>query len=229
MQDETKLWMIPYADLMSTMVILFLALFAMSYSGSPESAQLLAKIESSMASDSQAKRAQERLEETEIAVRIQDTLGALALRDFGVTVDSRYVRLRLPAPVLFGEGSAALNPGAEPILSALAKLFGSIGNPVLVEGYTDDVPIAGGHLRSNYELSAARALSVVRFFIDRGDMAPERFFVRGYSEYRPIASNSTAQGRQINRRIEISLIREISKEKPASPAPAAAVGGSTSP
>src|SRR5579883_788797 len=113
MNDETKLWMIPYADLMSTLVILFLALFAMSYTNeSLQAQQLLAKIESSVSSKTQAKAAQDRLEETELAQKIQEQMKGLALRDFGVTVDSRYVRLRLPSPVLFPEGSATLSPEA---------------------------------------------------------------------------------------------------------------------
>lgn len=214
MSDESKLWMVPYADLMSTLVILFLALFVMSYTDqSLETQQLLAKIESNMSSRRQAPAAQERLEETELAKNMQDQMKGLALRDFGVTVDSRYVRLRLPSPVLFSEGSAALNPGAAPILSALAKLFGAVDNPILVEGYTDDVPIAGGKIRSNWQLSAARALAVVRFMSDRGGLSPRRFDVRGYGQYRPIASNDTEAGRRQNRRIEISLVREVQKER----------------
>ncbi len=213
MTDETHLWMVPYADLMSTLVILFLAMFAMTYSkGSLQYQELMAKIESNMASGAQVAPARERLEETEVAERIQQAMKGLALRDFGVTVDARYVRLRLPAPVLFRQGSDALGPQAAPVLSALGRLFATVKSPILVEGYTDDVPVAGGRFRSNWELSAARALSVVRFMSDHSGIAAQRFYVRGYAQYRPIASDATEEGRRLNRRIEISLIRGLQKE-----------------
>jgi chemotaxis protein MotB len=81
---------------------------------------------------------------------------------------------------------------------------------VLVGGHTDTVPIVGGRLRTNWELSAARAFSVIEFFAGQG-LAPERFLARGYGEYRPVAPNDTEQGRRRNRRIEIRLVREVRK------------------
>ncbi|MEK7383453.1 MAG: flagellar motor protein MotB, partial [Elusimicrobiota bacterium] len=148
-EDLTQLWMVPYADLMSVLVLLFMSLFAMSYAKRPpEYDRALASIEAELSDGAQA---QERLQETELAVKIKLELDRLALRDFGVQVNSRRVRLTLPSPVLFTEGSAHLSPDAARVLAPLARLFAQCPNPVLVEGHTDDVRIVGGHLRTNWE------------------------------------------------------------------------------
>lgn len=204
-EDLTQLWMVPYADLMSTLVLLFMTLFAASYSSRPpEYDRALAQMEKEMGS---GPKADKRFDETELAVKIKDEMARLRLRDFGVRVTARQVRLTLPNPVLFREGSATLSADAGTVLLPLARLFSECENPILIEGYTDDVRIVGGRLRSNWELSAARSFAVVEFLLAQG-LPPGRFNARGYGQYRPVASNLTPEGRAQNRRIEISLIRE---------------------
>lgn len=213
--DLTQLWMVPYADLMSTLVLLFMSLFAYSYSNrSPEYDRVMAKIEQEVSTDKTAQAAKERLAETEIAVQMKRDLDALALKDFGVEVTSRYVRLTLPAPVLFGEGSVRLAPEASVVLAPLAKLLALTPDLVLVEGHTDDVRIAGGRFRSNWELAAGRSFSVIEYFTAQG-LPAARFTARGYGEHRPVASNATPEGRARNRRIEISLVRGTNAESGA--------------
>lgn len=204
-EDMTQLWMVPYADLMSTLVLLFMALFASSYSTRPpEYDRALAHMEKEMGS---GPKADKRFDETQLAVEIKDEMARLRLSEFGVRVTARQVRLTLPNPVLFAEGSATLSAEADAVLTPLARLFATADNPILIEGFTDDVPIIGGRLRSNWELSAARSFAVVEFLMSQG-LPADRFNVRGYGEHRPVASNATAEGRSQNRRIEISLIRE---------------------
>ena len=212
-EDLTQLWMVPYADLMSTLVLLFMSLFALAYAQkSPEYDRTLARLENELAVKDQTKRSQEKLDETELAVKIEQKMNALALKDFGVQVTARYVRLTLPSPVLFEEGSTRLSPEAGAVLAALGEILGGVDNPILIEGHTDDVPIVGGRLRSNWELSAARSFSVIEFLMSRG-LPAARFHPRGYGEQRPVASNGTAEGRAKNRRIEISLIRKLEKNE----------------
>jgi chemotaxis protein MotB len=207
-EDLTQLWMVPYADLMSTLVLLFMSLFAVSYSNHPpEYDRALAHMEKELTNGPQADK---RFDETEVAVQIKQEMARLRLSDFGVRVTDRQVRLTLPNPVLFDEGSASLSPEAATVLVPLARLFAKSENPILIEGHTDDVRIIGGRLRSNWELSAARAFAVIEFLMGQG-LKPERFNARGYGQYRPVASNLTADGRMQNRRIEISLIRDIQR------------------
>ncbi len=211
MNDEelSQLWMVPYADLMSCLVLLFMSLFAYSFqSKGPEVQKALARIETDVSAPTAAVAAEERLAETDLAVKIKEELDALKLKDFGVQVDARSVRLTLPSPVLFGEGSVRLSSEADAVLGPLSALLARYPNPILVEGHTDDVRIVGGRFRSNFELSAGRSFSVIEAFMSRG-LAPGRFHARGYGEHRPVASNATAEGRAANRRIEISLVREL--------------------
>jgi chemotaxis protein MotB len=207
-EDMTKLWMVPYADLMSILMLLFLMLFATSHSmDTPEHGRAVAHLEKEMGS---GPKADKRFDEADLAVQIKDEMGRLRLSDFGVRVTARQVRLTLPNPVLFGEGSATLSADAGAILIPLARLFSKCENPILIEGYTDDVRLTKSPYRSNWELSAARSFAVVEYLLAHG-LQPDRFNVRGYGQYRPVASNLTAEGRMQNRRIEISLIRDIEK------------------
>lgn len=207
--DLSGLWMVPYADLMTTLVILFLALFAYAYvQPPPEYERALAHMQQDVDS---TEHARVRADETDLAVNIKQEMDRLALRDFGLRVSARRIDILLPEPVLFAQGSATLNPGAGKVLEPLAKLFAGMPNSVLVSGHTDDKPLVRSRLRDNWELSAARAFSVGQFLVERG-LPPERFHARGYGEQRPLGSNLTSEGRARNRRIEISIVREIKRE-----------------
>lgn len=109
--------------------------------------------------------------------------------------------------VLFDSGSAQLKPEATPLLGQIARLVGlDARHPVAVEGHTDPVPIATSHYPSNWELSGGRAASVVRFVASHG-IAATRLSATGFADLRPIAANTTEQGRSRNRRVEIVLLR----------------------
>jgi chemotaxis protein MotB len=109
--------------------------------------------------------------------------------------------------VLFGSGSADLNPGAAPLLRQVAQVLNTeAGHQVMVEGHTDTVPIRGSVFPTNWELSTARASRVVRALID-GGVAQMRLSASGYAALHPIADNDTAAGRSRNRRVEIVLLR----------------------
>ena len=79
-------------------------------------------------------------------------------------------------------------------------------NEVIIEGHTDNIPIQHSRWSSNWELSTARALSVLHYFTEEGELAPQRFTVSGYGDQRPVADNSTELGRQRNRRVEIIIL-----------------------
>jgi chemotaxis protein MotB len=124
------------------------------------------------------------------------------------TIEQRGLAIRvLTDSLLFPSGSATLDPRGEPLLSEIAQLLNiDQVHPVAVEGNTDDVPITGGAFPSNWELSSARASSVVRFLISR-KVDSQRLSAVGYAEQHPIASNATTSGRALNRRVEIVLQR----------------------
>lgn len=114
--------------------------------------------------------------------------------------------VKLKDKVVFSSGSAALNKQGRDALDAVAKAFqGLQGKTVVVAGYTDNVPTsAKGAFKDNWDLSTARAVSVVRYLQTKG-VEPKMLGAAGFAEYRPLASNDSAEGRSQNRRIEIAL------------------------
>lgn len=123
-------------------------------------------------------------------------------------IERRGLAIRvLTDSLLFGSGSAALDPQGRPLMREIAQLLAiDQVHPVSVAGNTDAVPIHTAAFPSNWELSTARASTVVRFLIATGVRA-QRLSAAGYAELRPLASNATATGRARNRRVEIVLER----------------------
>jgi len=116
--------------------------------------------------------------------------------------------IKLTSEVLFSSGSAEIRPAGQKVLSIIAESLNA--NPrraISVEGHTDNVPVLNNdYYESNWELSAARALAAVNYFQQNNHVEPTRLRVVGYGEYRPVSSNKTAEGRKLNRRIEIRLL-----------------------
>jgi chemotaxis protein MotB len=124
------------------------------------------------------------------------------------SVEPRGLVIRLLTDrLLFASGKATLSASAFPLMKRIANLLDVDSvHPIAVEGNTDDVPIHTAEFASNWELSAARASTVVNFVISQGVNA-RRLSAIGYAEQRPITSNATAGGRARNRRVEIVLQR----------------------
>jgi len=104
--------------------------------------------------------------------------------------------------VMFPSGVATINTDALPFLDTMIAMTKQNKFSVRIEGHTDNVPIQTKQFLSNWELSTARAINVLRYFLDRGEIPPKRLAAVGFSEYHPIASNDTPKGRQTNRRVE---------------------------
>jgi len=115
------------------------------------------------------------------------------------------VQVQISADILFASGVADPVPAAVPVLQRLADSLRPWPNAIRVEGHTDDVPIRSSVFHSNWELSGARAGSVVRLFAERG-VDPQRLSVAGYGQYRPVQANSTAAGRNANRRVVVVIL-----------------------
>jgi chemotaxis protein MotB len=113
--------------------------------------------------------------------------------------------------VLFDSGSAALRPNGQPLLALVADAVKAVPNPVLVDGYTDSVPIATGQYPSNLFLSGARAAQVAQYFMSIG-VNEERLFPEGLGARDSVASNATAAGRALNRRVEIIVQSSVVKQ-----------------
>lgn len=119
----------------------------------------------------------------------------------------------------FKRGSAKLLPGVLPVLDKIAEVLLKSHLAIRVEGHTDDQPSSSQVYTSNWDLSAARAVSVVRYFAEEYSYPPENLAVAGYASGRPVDDNGTEQGRQNNRRVDIILLADTGeKNKPHGPA-----------
>lgn len=141
-----------------------------------------------------------------VAAEVEAAMGEL-IRDQMVVVRRHgvWVEVEIRTDILFPSGVATLSPAAQDILKQLAETLKPFPNPIRVEGHTDNLPIRSAAFPSNWELSAARAASVVHLF-SRAGMDPRRLAVVGLGEYRPAQSNDTEQGRNMNRRVLLVIL-----------------------
>jgi len=161
----------------------------------------------------QTKKVKER-DQQEASQVYRNVLGSLSseLSQGKIRIDQsdKGLRLNLVDKILFSSGSADLSPKGEEILEKVGFVLKDIRDrKILIEGHADNVPIRAGpqsRFRSNWELSAARAAAVARFFEEKVGIDPRLLSATGYSSYRPAFDNSTPEGRQANRRIEIILL-----------------------
>ena len=123
---------------------------------------------------------------------------------------SEGLRVRVEGAVMFDLGSAVLRPDALPLLARLSPLMAIYPYTISVEGHTDDLPIQNQTYPSNWELSAARAGTVVRYLITRGGVPPSHLMAAGYADTHPILPNTSEGARANNRRVEFLLSRPFS-------------------
>lgn len=124
-----------------------------------------------------------------------------------ITQSLRGVTVEISAAVLFAPGQASLQPESAKALAAVAHLLAQAPNQIQVEGHTDDAPINTAFYPSNWELSSARASSVVRLFSANG-VAPERMVAIGYADHRPLVANTDNESRARNRRVTMLIVSE---------------------
>jgi chemotaxis protein MotB len=148
-----------------------------------------------------------------IAARVKRRLLPLIDDDLiNIKNNDFWIEIEIKSNILFPSGSALLSSGAKPVLRKIAKILSDFDNPIQVEGFTDNIPIDTDVFPSNWELSAARAASVVHLFSQTG-VKPQRLSAIGYGEYKPIAANATPAGRRKNRRVNIVVLSDAIARK----------------
>jgi chemotaxis protein MotB len=129
-----------------------------------------------------------------------------------VITEERGVVLSFQDPVIFLLGSAELSPTARPVVRGVGDILIKTPNYIRVEGHTDNLPINNNLYPSNWELSSARATKVVQEMIRENGFPPRRLSATGYGEYRPRANNDSEVNRQLNRRVDIVVLRSKYQE-----------------
>lgn len=204
-RNET-IWLTIYADLITNLMLLFLALYGLSMMG-----------EDAMAKALQSMNLSEIKIDDEVGSSLDfDSLVPLIKDEFkdnpDITVvnEAGLARIEFGEKVLFESGQASIKPAGISALMNLASILVAVPYTIVVEGHTDNVPlISNRHYKNNRELSLARAMSVVRLLTEQGALPADQLAAAAYGEFKPRSSNLTETGRQMNRRVEILLQKDF--------------------
>ncbi|NMD69118.1 OmpA family protein [Bacillus sp. DNRA2] len=120
---------------------------------------------------------------------------------------SQGIQITLRDRIVFDSGSDNIKVNFIPSLDEITKILTKLDNPIIVEGHTDNRPIHNSKFTSNWELSGARAAAVLHYFQNNG-ISPNRLSFTGYGEFKPIAANDTPENRELNRRVNIIILRK---------------------
>ena len=160
---------------------------------------------------------------------VQDAMQALIdAKLVSVRRENMWLEIEINTDILFPSGSGVFSPAAEAVLDKLAEVLQPFPNPIRVEGHTDNRPIHTGAFPSNWELSAARAASVVHQFTKQG-IDPLRLEIVGFGEFRPRQANDTSEGRNANRRVAVLVLEAVSPGDAVTPKPVAVSPETTPP
>ncbi|BEU87783.1 flagellar motor protein MotB [Selenomonas sp. TAMA-11512] len=232
-EHEGEPWLLPYSDLMTLLLALFIALFAMSQSDTDkmkEMAQAFSAAfnmggpsffeqmgpnpgrQAEIISDDDAGNSaylQEAKHLEHVQKQMEEYIKENNMSDeISTLMTEEGLMIRIKEQALFPSGSATLVAESQRIAPVIAGLLATLPERVIVSGHTDTVPINTAEFPSNWDLSSKRALNFMRYIVASDDrLNPARFSAIGYGEYRPIGDNNTDAGRQSNRRVEILIAR----------------------
>jgi chemotaxis protein MotB len=228
--ENLERWLLTYADLITLLLAFFIVMYSMSRIDAKRFGKMAEALNGVLKGGTTVFT---QLTEEEIL----KGHGLLKLGDLKMIqnhIEERFKNLQRPEEVqteiterglvvhimesaLFREGSATLEPRAMGIMDIIYEKMANLPNHIRIEGHTDDRPIQTPTYPSNWELSTARATSVVRYFIDNYGMAPDRVSALGYGEFRPVRPNNSIENRAQNRRVDIVILTmELSMKEPTS-------------
>ncbi len=232
-------WLVSYADFMTLLFAVFVVLFAFSryhssihtvstaiHSGFDAMSAAPGASGMSQAPAAEASIAPPHTDVSAVGPPLHFDTGELSKELQGVLGDSiskqEIVMQQTPDGLVislrelgfFNSGQAQLLPGAAEKLKSTARVLMQHGLEVRVEGHSDDVPIHNAMFQSNWELSSARAMSVLSLLVNDGGFPETSISVAGYGEHRPVASNETPDGRKQNRRVDLVVIAPRTPEEP---------------
>jgi chemotaxis protein MotB len=145
-----------------------------------------------------------------LKVQLEAATQANRLKDIQILADGRGLIIRLAEIGFYDSGASELKPEALFIVDRLAGALSNLENDIRIEGHTDNVPIRTSRYRSNWELSTARATTLVGYFISKHGFDPNRLSASGCGEFRPVADNDTPENRALNRHVDIIVMNEKS-------------------
>ena len=198
-KDYINRWVISYADLVTLLLALFLVMYAVNNVEHKNNLQTQTQ-NTTIGEVKQTKFAEMPELQKELLKEFKNDNDVLLLKD------SRGLIIRLKDDILFGSAEAQLQPNATEALNKIIDILSKIDNPVIIEGHTDSFPIKSAKYSSNWELSTARATSVIDYLVKSKRINPKRLSAVGYGEYAPVAENTSNSGRIKNRRVDIIIL-----------------------
>lgn len=222
--ENHERWIVSYADMVTLLFALFVVLYATSDANPVKLRQVRTSINqafdagvlqgssgSSVITDSGSGIVPSMVDlQASALTSITTTVGDFAQKtniqnSIQVRSDVNSITISMSDNLLFDSGEATLKPGSQAALTQVAQILKGLPNTVRIEGHTDNVPVNSPDYATNWELSAGRASTVLRFLVDAGVPA-NRLYLAGYADTKPVADNSTPEGRALNRRADIVIV-----------------------
>jgi len=213
--DNADRWVVSYADFITLLFAFFTTLYAISH----VDAGKLERFEGSMKSALKTSGTTTsrtpiiegikpiNYEDARLEKEIQTNFEKSGIiENVVISRDEHGVHISMGDSVLFDMGSADVKVDARPLFTTVAGIIRQTQNVISIEGHTDNTPIRNSRYSSNWELSTARATSVLMSLLNDYHLNPERFSASGYGEQRPVAPNATPEGRAKNRRVDIIFV-----------------------
>ncbi|MGI6091912.1 MAG: OmpA family protein [Veillonellaceae bacterium] len=237
--DET--WLVPYSDILTLLLALFIVLFASAQVDQKKFEQMAQAFSSAfnngspyilegnrnpvsgqpapMPMTSGEGKDQAYLQETSQLIQVKQTLDKYIQEnnlagDLQTVLTEEGLMIRIKDTALFPSGSAELLPESKRFGAVIAKMLTPLQQKIIISGHTDNVPISTWEFPSNWELSSKRALNFMKYLLAQEDLQPQRFSAIGHGEYRPVMSNDTSEGRAKNRRVEVLIQRTYKSYHP---------------
>lgn len=225
-------WMTTFSDLMSLLLTFFIVLFSMSSISNEKFMQaaqslsqsllnggdgimegVLVPFEETVAPDVTTQPI-ETIDLAELNPQLVEMYGYVMrfiqnnkLEDqVSITADAKGIYVNINNSVLFGKESASVSREGQQVLKTVAELINQLGNEIIIEGHTDNIPTAYGQYPTNWELSVSRAVSVLRYLTEEEKVSANRLSAVGYGEQRPLVANDTPENRARNRRVNIVVV-----------------------
>jgi chemotaxis protein MotB len=222
LEEGAPAWVVTFGDLMSLLLCFFVLLLSFSemdrnkyriVSGSMKNAFGIQRKKPVFESPRGQKMISKEFDQAIVLVKVQDVIDPIQqeLEDefeefktsVEIEVDEKEVTIRMMGETTFDTGRADLRKEFVPLLLRIGEVLAKTRGEIIIAGHTDNVPLIGGQFRSNLGLSMARAGSVAEFLLKSTSIDPKKLSTMGFGQYRPLASNDTADGRRKNRRVEI--------------------------
>jgi chemotaxis protein MotB len=205
--------MITYSDLITLLLGLFIILYSISNVDSGKYNNVVKAIGSAFGNSKVMINPFTNNGSSRVEVSLKDDLSrVIKENNFENSVrleeNERGMIIHILGDILFTSGSANLNNSSLVMLDKLAAIIRKLPNDIRIEGHTDNVPMSNGNFPSNWHLSVNRALNTAYYLINQQNMPAGRVAIVGYSEYKPIADNNTFDGRKLNRRVDIVIIKK---------------------